>query len=419
MTTAALTMASFGFESLSVLTDTNSKPADRGLPHSQYYMKSVGSTNWRGYVERIAPDYINYTLVVGPQAYVYTATYGIPVYFSTEVENACLSEINEALRGQVDLAITIAQSGQVVGMQRQLFKVAKAILQFRRTFGEKTFRELPNMASEAWLAWQYGIRPVISDIYNSADNLKRTAERCVIVTKRKSARTVRSGSRNPNFLSGEFGPVEKFTEWSSQRVEIKYYCQLDNTVLQRLGDWTSLNPVSIAWELVPYSFVADWFMDIGGYLRNMESAFLYRNAFKSGYITRTFKGGIDSSVNFSRIGTDGWLNNYGLMAARIDSAKQRAVLTNVLLPHPPRFRIALGWQRLVSAASLVVSGFDRRLERDIQALTKTVRFGEKLERKLEKQRQFEQFVEKEIQVLVRPRTKTGTWTVRSVLTKRR
>lgn len=386
---SSVVMASSNFDSLNVTADTLSKPANRALPHPQAYTKSVGTTNWIGSVYAISPDYVHSSLVIGPQAYTFAWSYGVPVGFSTEAENECLSKINEAIRGGIDLSIDLAEAGQTVKLTRQIGRAVMAIRQWRTTFGKATWSSVPDVASEAWLTWQYGIRPMINTIYESADAMKRSAERCMVIRKRAGIRTQKSGTRNPNFLSGEFGPREKYTEWSSQRVEIKYVLSINATVLQQLGNWTSLNPVSIAWELTPYSFVVDWFVDVGSYLRNMESAFLYRNAFKTGYITRTWKAGVTSTVNFtanSKI--DLKLYAYDLRAARIDSGKQRAVLTNVLLPYPPKFSVKMGWQRFASAASLINSLLIGRREKKLAEGLRLDKAIDRLQRKERRRNNF-------------------------------
>jgi len=42
--------------------------------------------------------------------------------------------------------------------------------------------------------------------------------------------------------------------------------EVDDTRLANLDDWGITNPALLAWELVPYSFVVDWFYPVGDWL---------------------------------------------------------------------------------------------------------------------------------------------------------
>ena len=122
-----------------------------------------------------------------------------------------------------------------------------------------------------------------------------------------------------------------------------------------MARWTSLNPVSIAWELTPYSFVVDWFYDLGGYLRNLETGLLYNTRFKSGYKSELYLWESDEIAPMGgthAVGDNSW---------RIQACKQRTrrvqfyrtKLTSYPLPHLPRLDAKLGSSRLLSAASLL------------------------------------------------------------------
>lgn len=47
---------------------------------------------------------------------------------------------------------------------------------------------------------------------------------------------------------------------------------LPTGVLQDLNQLGLTNPVEVVWELVPYSFVVDWFLDVGGWVSSLSAA---------------------------------------------------------------------------------------------------------------------------------------------------
>jgi hypothetical protein len=46
----------------------------------------------------------------------------------------------------------------------------------------------------------------------------------------------------------------------------KLWYRLDDSTLYRLNQLELINPAEIAWELLPYSFVVDWFLPVGNVL---------------------------------------------------------------------------------------------------------------------------------------------------------
>jgi hypothetical protein len=123
-----------------------------------------------------------------------------------------------------------------------------------------------------------------------------------------------------------------------------------------LSRWSSLNPVSFAWEVIPYSFVVDWFYDVSSYLRNLETCLLYNSRFISGYKSELF-------VHRSK-GVASYKGNQGGEVHEIAAVSygrtvqfQRSVLSSYPRPHAPTFKVQLGWERLLSAAALTTQLF--------------------------------------------------------------
>jgi hypothetical protein len=56
-------------------------------------------------------------------------------------------------------------------------------------------------------------------------------------------------------------------------VTVKYKTRVtvNSTMLRDFAQLGFSNPLNLAWELVPYSFVADWFIPIGAHLSNLDA----------------------------------------------------------------------------------------------------------------------------------------------------
>jgi len=64
----------------------------------------------------------------------------------------------------------------------------------------------------------------------------------------------------------------------------KYYFRIDDTVLEMLTNSVSLQPLTVIWELLPYSFIVDWFFPIGSFLQATNAT--VGLTFSDGYIGR-------------------------------------------------------------------------------------------------------------------------------------
>jgi hypothetical protein len=143
-----------------------------------------------------------------------------------------------------------------------------------------------------------------------------------------------------------------------QRGELMTQWRIPPSRLLDLAKWSSFNPASVTWELLPYSFVVDWFVDVGGYLRDLESAFLYQSSFVRGYFTHTRK--YDMHHNVSEERRNGMQSTIGVYEAHLYNVEKRRSTLDGAFPKAPTFRPKLGWQRLVSAAGLLAGFLGRK-----------------------------------------------------------
>lgn len=175
-----------------------------------------------------------------------------------------LGEGHQTLRMIGDTAITIAKSlhhlkkGDLAGAARSLLGPAnrKPIKPYKAM---RPFRPTADNMSSRWLELQYGWLPLLSDVEAGAQFIAHKLSVPVSQTYRMSILKSRAGERisyNP------FGSVTAKSLAVARR-SLKIVVSEPPSTLASLG---LLNPEVVAWELVPWSFVIDWFIPISSYL---------------------------------------------------------------------------------------------------------------------------------------------------------
>lgn len=266
--------------------------------------------------------------------------------FPTYLENAALSRLNEKVRGTLDLSVLLAQAGLTVRM----FRASENARLFLQTF--RGWRGLIKGTSEARLAFAYGWSPLASDIYSTANESVRLVINEIEHVRARMHENVPSGT--------SYVPVRWYGSCPVKMVRNgKFVCQYGlkfKTKGYDIARWSSLNPLSLAWELLPYSFVVDWVYDVGSYLRDLETSLLYANSFVNGYKTiGTFYDVTGSAGAYRRES-----NSYGYseyIVSATTSGRYRSLVRTKLVSYPaprlPSFKADLGSGRLLNLAALI------------------------------------------------------------------
>lgn len=126
-------------------------------------------------------------------------------------------------------------------------------------------RDIYDALARRWLGYQYSWRPLVQDIHDTFQVIqqKRLVKYNGVWGKstRHNEKDISQGSWDNN--SG--GYIRKVHSTLRARA-VLHACIRNETVvfINKLG---LLNPLSIAWELTPYSFVADWAVPVGSCLQ--------------------------------------------------------------------------------------------------------------------------------------------------------
>jgi hypothetical protein len=109
-----------------------------------------------------------------------------------------------------------------------------------------------------WLEYQYGWKPLISDISDIYKTLQEDLEKALLV----SAKSASTREYSDNYTNADIHVEWKHEELCFSRIDAKLNPGNMLTAV-KLG---LVNPASIAWELTPFSFFLDWFMPVGNVL---------------------------------------------------------------------------------------------------------------------------------------------------------
>lgn len=198
--------------------------------------------------------------------------------------NRSLSKALDKLKAQdVHLGNMIAEGRRTVSMVANAARsIASQVIKFRRRHPDlyrdviryqtgSCPRRLWGKIPDKWLELQYGWLPLMSDIMGISKRLSKKARdsgALVHVTgyaedETNKKRRITSTVSDKNFVA--LSTKTKHQVWQS------LYFTLGNPAIADLSSLGLLNPAEIVWELIPFSFVVDWFIPVGGWLSNLTA----------------------------------------------------------------------------------------------------------------------------------------------------
>lgn len=284
------------------------------------------------------------------------------------VDDRCLEKIFDQLRGNSNLIVDFAEGGSTIKMISNLRKLRKEFIKTvvstkksKRYKGLTSGQQRLDYLTSKWLEVRYGWMPLIYSTYDALDTLGRRFQGGLFPVGGRSGVTIEDTTTSGD---GTYqSPTVKRKRILRYRTEMNLQFRLP--VGNQLYDWTSLNPVGIAWELTPLSFVADWFVNIGDLLSLWENYFIFANKFERGYKTRSYSlevittvSGLSVSPIIRAPNGDPYDQTYSQSVAGGDRVYKKYMNREVLqfLPSPSqgvRFKPNLNAKRLLDAASLL------------------------------------------------------------------
>lgn len=191
--------------------------------------------------------------------------------YSNNDKLATMSKLIERVKGHdFNLAVNAAQGKELVNMvSLNLRKLTRAALALKRGDFETAARQWGATAkkksklaftdiSGRWLELQYGWLPTLSDTFEAAKAFEAISQ-----GPRKTTFSAHKSKHDHDAFDRQTNGIADWWWDSDADYRIQFELAEEMAVERQLG---LLDPLTVAWEIVPYSFVIDWFVPIGLYL---------------------------------------------------------------------------------------------------------------------------------------------------------
>lgn len=237
-------------------------------PYTFYLTKSFGAQINKLNGTRMAIDAPNTRSLYDLQSYLGVPPWARPSY------NKCYARFRESVNGEAEalLGATIATWREsFIMIHKRLLSLVGAAKALRsgnfRAFlralrvpakskHKNKIRALPDEFSSLWLEYWFGWSPLIADIYAAVN----------VVQGPLPNGTARARAKAHVTWLGYPYPEKEMTTWTEVRHQILADVILENPNLWLANQLGLANPVLVTWDLIPFSFVADWFFDVSGFL---------------------------------------------------------------------------------------------------------------------------------------------------------
>jgi hypothetical protein len=218
---------------------------------------------------------------------------------------------------------------------------------------------------EQWLAIQYGWKPLLGDVKEAAEQLSDVANQFKPELTAYVSLQLPHDDVIVDHSGGSvaFGiPGGKWTGRASTLAKGFLEFKLSSNFGAQLARTGLSNPYSVAWELLPWSFVVDWFYPIGPFLERTQ--YDQGLVFSRGWYSRKtiinwalFRQA--GSVNID-VGNGNILHREysgGLQATGTNSGYVRDHIPIMPLPTAPKFKDPFSTTHVLNAIALMASGF--------------------------------------------------------------
>lgn len=211
---------------------------------------------------------------------------------------------------------------------------------------------------QSWLELQYGWKPLMQDVQGSCDQLAANSGDKFRASVNATVGTNESYSDSiGSWIYGEL--ILKTNVKTKVRVKVRLDYTLENPFVATLSQVGVTNPAALVWELLPYSFVVDWFSPVGNWLSAFDAALGW-----------SFKGGSCSAIsNYDERGTvvippkvfGGHVSVMGAAASAHWRANSftRKVYSSSPLPRFPGIKNPISGPHIANAVALLSQVFSR------------------------------------------------------------
>jgi len=210
-----------------------------------------------------------------------------------ELSNLALKRHYDKIANKkIDLATETAQAMQTVNMIVDLsIRVGKTFTFLKKLNLVGAFETLfPTSRKELandFLVYQYGIKPLLGDVVAAAEHLAEYVTKARPVKSNGHAQKTWNDNELFSFADDQVAHYRSVNRTVSIRVKYGSIYKISDELSRQAAQLGFTNPANVLWELVPYSFVADWFLPVGDFLTNLTAlnGLVIKESYKTVFIT--------------------------------------------------------------------------------------------------------------------------------------
>ena len=184
-------------------------------------------------------------------------------------------------------------------------------------------------AANGWLVWRYGVWPLICSVNETIKAVQILRERRR--PERETSRGMASSSKmesTPFIVGDSSSGLFTGMHFKTEEVVAKaVYLDTDMESVGRSYGFSSKDLITLPWELIPYSSVVDWFVNVGDYLGDLASSF-YPSALGSCYTLQYTQTAI-------RANTSHTATSFPPLTPMLGTATETCVTKYRVVPCPP------------------------------------------------------------------------------------
>lgn len=240
-----------------------------------------------------------------------------------------------------------ARHGDLIDVALQLGYPVKERVRKGRIYGYDRRRLINpgdrfNIAN-VWLEYTYGWKPLMQDVYGSIE----------LLNKKITSDGMSVGSSATAYYAEEFSnTTPKYSLKKSTKARMSFHVRCQDEMVALAASTGITNPALLTWELIPFSFVVDWFIPVGQYLEGLTAydGFTFQSGWLSTVTNGTYFGNyqVASDSDLEHLRISGIRHQTRSSYVRVPASRP--------FPIPPSFRSPIGGdplERFATAMALL------------------------------------------------------------------
>jgi hypothetical protein len=186
---------------------------------------------------------------------------------------------------QVNLSVAFGERKKIAAMfETNITEIARQVKSFKRSNASlwqkiKKLNPRKERYPSKWLELQYGITPLVNEVQGACEELDRLEQTSLNPYYIRVKKTVAEDDFNrgprPDFMlvnGHDDKPIVANTVYQ-EGIHTSLVYRMNHDLIQSLAALGITNPFDAAWELLPFSFVLDWAVPVGGYINLLDADF--------------------------------------------------------------------------------------------------------------------------------------------------